>query len=537
MKKMIKSLAVLSMMITAIVLASCNKPEAVPTFSDKFVTVTIAPPAASGTDVATPDGGSRLTIAEWEKGEIIPLYKVFEDEGGNWAAIEVEFGCTDPSTDTFTSINPLPTGVSSADELNLALYHCELDSPSDISDGNAIFNFDTKVSQNLKDAIAMAAVKDADGKFEMKVINNVVNIRNNTSADIEALWKGYHKTGVYNYIVDMQFSANVNNGTVAYKGMTGENVEDKIFTDNSFNLTLNADNYLPICPGSTEQYSKLGLSAKGDGRNAASIIPFMDMAAIATGGGVLYTAASIGGGALKGVFSVAADKKVCFSKGNLWYNGADAWSFETHQYDSSPSVSGPYDASHLSHFFWSKFASMASAEVFMYDGDTEGDILFTNATATTPGPDFTVIGETGVWRTLAKEEWQYIFNVATLRMKYGKPCYSESGTGITIEDKTYCGVFLYPDDYNGEILSSGAMTWNQINEAGIVFLPATGNRRGDSYVYIGRTEAYGAYWSSYSDNNSKHSVFSVGSSSDGYNFCFQDERSFGYNIRLVKDVE
>ena len=82
------------------------------------------------------------------------------------------------------------------------------------------------------------------------------------------------------------------------------------------------------------------------------------------------------------------------------------------------------------------------------------------------------IAAEGTWRTLSKDEWTYLFNDRT--MTNGKERYSNAVAvgGVTIEGKTYKGAFLYPDNYNGDVVS-GSMTWDEINAAGIVFLPAT----------------------------------------------------------------
>ena len=190
-------------------------------------------------------------------------------------------------------------------------------------------------------------------------------------------------------------------------------------------------------------------------------------------------------GALPDKFSVSADKQVHFSQGNLYWDGS-AFQFEANQYSGAS-----YATNHISHFYWSKYASAAYAPNYS-DSGSGSDVFFTNATETTPNQSFTVNGVTGKYRALSTKEWQYLFNTRT--MTNGKTRYSDhtNTNGIRIEGQNYMGVFLYPDDYNGDVVSS-TMTWEQINAAGIVFLPAAGFREDSSIKYASE---FGYYWSS-----------------------------------------
>lgn len=252
--------------------------------------------------------------------------------------------------------------------------------------------------------------------------------------------------------------------------------------------------------------------------------------------------------ALPGIFSVAADngygksKKVRFSKGNLWHGiaGFDmrvpTFNFEDKQ-DDYPDSHNP---AHIGHFFWCQDESMAIAwhvdEDFINDG-SEDDILFTNATAETAKSDFTVNGVTGRYRTLSSREWQYLFD-APGRMVYGKPCYTLTAGGITIDGRTCHGVFLYPDEYNGEVVSNNSMTWAQINAAGIVFLPAAGYNDGHQLEYseIFAAGGYGIYWSSnpYGFDEAYNLLIRE---SDGLDAYHHSPRDIAHSVRLVTDVE
>ena len=81
-----------------------------------------------------------------------------------------------------------------------------------------------------------------------------------------------------------------------------------------------------------------------------------------------------------------------FAPGNLYWNGS-AFRFEANQW----SFASTWDASHVSHFFWSKTASVAYASSYSDSGASTDDVFFTNAS------DFQVSGEAaGTWRTLSE---------------------------------------------------------------------------------------------------------------------------------------
>lgn len=251
-----------------------------------------------------------------------------------------------------------------------------------------------------------------------------------------------------------------------------------------------------------------------------------------------------------GTFSVADDRRVCFARGNLWYNRPDdTYSFEKNQYDYTVGEyhsdggynNDPYwesEKDHISHFFWRATASLASSyEYVMQEGPID-PVLFTNSTSTTPNPDFSVIvdGErqTGVWRILSPGEWDYLLNARV--MKYGRPRYT-CVVGAGIEGETYSGLFIYPDDYNlGEMGSpDGPDTWEGIDEAGIIFLPSAGVRSyywdGDKVYNVGK----GSYWACAVNTNPSNpygldisNIISINSTQGSW---------WALSIRMVKDIK
>ena len=242
-------------------------------------------------------------------------------------------------------------------------------------------------------------------------------------------------------------------------------------------------------------------------------------------------------------FSVSADKKVHFSQGNLYYDGS-AFKFEANQYDSPAS----WDASHVSHFYWSKDASVATAKTYSDAGAAAGDVFFTNADETTAKAGFTVNvngKEQSGWRTLSKKEWQYLFNndnTYGVNNRSGKYKY-----GVTVCGKTNC-VVLLPDNWEWdetadehnvgtgwqdggypETQTGNEVTWQTMEAAGAVCLPAAGYREDSKFSYVGD---HGRYWSSTMGKNYPDAVSFTDFNVIPGNFGFLDD---GYSVRLVKE--
>ena len=217
-------------------------------------------------------------------------------------------------------------------------------------------------------------------------------------------------------------------------------------------------------------------------------------------------------------------KKVTFSPGNLYWNGT-YFKFENNQYDFANS----WNANHVPYFHWSKDAAVACAEDYSDGVRSASDMFFTNATETTAKSNFTVNGETGVWRTLSNSEWNCLLNTRT--MINGKPRYTYKTNGIEIGGTTYYGLFIYPDYYDGSEAGTDATvdSWEEINAAGIVFLPAAG-------ASFNPTTGESRYWSSTPNNMyNAHATYFY---SDGMLVVGElQSRSAGLSVRLVKDAD
>ena len=253
-------------------------------------------------------------------------------------------------------------------------------------------------------------------------------------------------------------------------------------------------------------------------------------------------------------FSVSANKKVYFSRGNLvasfsTNSFADGWSFHNTQFDE---IDGPFDVNGLGQIQnYHQYSNTNSNNpvnengLIFSSGKSSGDrftwgyfdqiklttsdylnvnenLTKTAAVAKDWGCVFTESSpEGGNWRTLSADEWIYLFNGPSnvrgnkrfLRV-FLRNYIEESG-------ESYLGVFVFPDNYSGSDLS-GSYSFNSVTgnpaiiqnsnsnpdvqkmlDAGAVFLPCVGYRYKERYydylcyninTYIGGGIGY--YWSS-----------------------------------------
>ena len=224
-----------------------------------------------------------------------------------------------------------------------------------------------------------------------------------------------------------------------------------------------------------------------------------------------------------------------FAPGNLWYGKADgeekaAFHFEKNQWDYSvgEEIQSPYysgfnwDASHVSHFFWSATESVAYAEDYSDDGASPSDVFFTNdpKDETKPNANFQVDGETaGTWRTLSNDEWEYLINKRKFNGEtgYGNTCvWAELSNGAT-------GLIIFQDGYDGATSNLTEIPF------GAVFLPAAGDRYG--YTSVSNVGSSGMYWSSTPYNYESADFMDFGSD---HSIMWSFDRQDGSAVRLVR---
>lgn len=228
-------------------------------------------------------------------------------------------------------------------------------------------------------------------------------------------------------------------------------------------------------------------------------------------------------GALDGEFSVSASKKVHFSKGNLYWDG-DSFEFESKQYDFKSTI----DKNHVSYFFWSKDAAVARGD-HSDASASASDVLFTNATATTPKADFTVAGVTGKFRALSNAEWKYLLEDRANASKLCKVAVTIRESGLISGGSQNC-IVIAPDNYTGTIASTYTPAeWAAAEAEGLVCLPAAG--------FSGNTMSpndIAAYWAS--DASSKTKAYDIYTKSgNAVSTGDTSSRGIGYTVRLVTE--
>ena len=249
-------------------------------------------------------------------------------------------------------------------------------------------------------------------------------------------------------------------------------------------------------------------------------------------------------GALSGLFSVSASKKVYFSKGNLMadFNSAGnsyTWSFANNQWgcvgdhaannaingNGSVSTAGSVDL-----FGWSTISTAYGIHNSTKNTDYHGNSRDWGTNAITNGGNT----ENNGWYTLSKTEWEYLIDSCG-RTNWGRATVA----GV-------CGLIILPDNYSGTAITCGDDSkWNTntIDEAswasgyeayGAVFLPAAGYRHGTDIDHgPSFNEKRGYYWSStsYGDYGGHYVDLENGNLNTDYtsNYGF-----YGMSVRLVR---
>lgn len=370
---------------------------------------------------------------------------------------------------------------------------------------------------------------------------------------------GAYTTTLLNQCALVKFSTNVASSTVSVAGMN---------TVATVNFGTNE-----ITPGTTGTVS---FSTDGEGTGWAILLEqgavnnttvtasgyadgTCDVPAITnnmfynTGVSISLTAApSVPTGAINGLFTInASGDKVWFSQGNLQATTTDlgsswTWSFAANQYDkignaaANTCINGNGTVSSngtVDLFGWSTSATVYGIHNSTSD-DYSGDFVDWGTNAISNG------GNTAnQWRTLTKDEWEYLFNSRTAS--------TVNGTSDARFAKAYLfgsihGIILFPDNYTHpsdvtaptginatDNTSYGgnqytAEQWAKMEAAGAVFLPAAGSRFATTFL----SSSHG-YCSSTGDAEKA-----------AYRLDFTqnmlriegNRRFYGYSVRLVKDA-
>lgn len=266
-------------------------------------------------------------------------------------------------------------------------------------------------------------------------------------------------------------------------------------------------------------------------------------------------------GALAGVFSVSATKKVWFSKGNLQaviesgptntYNyTASSWKFADHQYDYIGNAAGnnSFDATTTVDLFgWVGISANYDTYGLCTDNSLSSVYYGTSTTDALKSDWGSRIG-TG-WSTLTQAEWTYLLD--TRKVTVGGAAEASYGHG-KVEGKN--GLIILPDNWDGSVhasftygysvwsnvySSTSTPTWAQMEAAGAVFLPAAGCRNAMAATTVNNAGSVGYYWSSSPNSTTGGKadflIFSI-NSSEYLNFKDSFRKS-GFSVRLVYDAE
>ena len=237
-----------------------------------------------------------------------------------------------------------------------------------------------------------------------------------------------------------------------------------------------------------------------------------------------------------GVFSVAPDKQVSFSQGNLQYlPAANIWKFADTQYEylgNANKYLKPTFRNWVDLFGWSANNTTAPFGVS------------TSTNATDYAGEFvdwgvnTICGDApGTWRTLSNEEWEYLFKKrANAAQLYSKGSVDGTRGMIVLPE----GVQFTVDTANFtmalDLNAYSFAEWQKMEDAGAVFLCVTGRRDGKVVGYL---QEYGGYWTnSRIGEHVYHLYYNYNSSKFITDYHFGGE-SYGVNgrsVRLVHDT-
>lgn len=293
-------------------------------------------------------------------------------------------------------------------------------------------------------------------------------------------------------------TATINTEDGTLMGSTGGDITVRTGTDGSFYMALIPQNGPVVFTFSCAGYEN-GTSTFSNGIRECNFYSEQGL------GDPLQVEMAIKGAPLPGVFTVnGSDKKVHFSKGNLWADADNALHFEDAQWKSIPTSNGTMDNSHVSHFTWSSTVTAAVG------ADNSGTNLFCDE-----NHKVSVDGSAEIYYALSGEEWEYLFDHHIYVRGTCNGMY---------------GLFIAPDGFEGDAdddLSAAVTDWEEAQKSGIVFLPAAGHRNGTSCFAVGN---YGRYWSSSKDNSSAYRLNFSSSEFRSHDAC-----SFytGLSVRLV----
>ena len=146
----------------------------------------------------------------------------------------------------------------------------------------------------------------------------------------------------------------------------------------------------------------------------------------------------------------------------------------------------------------------------------------------------------GTWRTLTKDEWEYLLNTRTTSsgIRYAKAKVHGMNGLVIVRDNWNNSVYaldstnIYNTTYAFNIINS--TDWAKMEAEGCIFLPAAGIRGATSVNYVGST---GEYRSTTHESRNHAYNLTFNSPYLGVDAGYGYGRYIGCSVRLVKDVQ
>ena len=260
-------------------------------------------------------------------------------------------------------------------------------------------------------------------------------------------------------------------------------------------------------------------------------------------------------GCIKGVFSVADNKQVFFSKGNLQYNVNDSkflladnqwdyvggmWNgkyYGTLSGNDNSNAQGPL----VDLFGWGMWLDEITTKESILK-NTQNSSDYTPAVSDGQFADNKTTIEGTAWFTMSNAEWEYLFDTRENHSLYGKGTVNGVSGLIVLPDK-----WIQPDGVSS-LVTGGTSTkyssnnysdqaWEKMEDNGALFLPAARRRYGSGFD---AEYNLAHYWtSSASSENSNRAgllYFIDNGNTNKFEFTYW-ERYRGQSVRLARGLK
>ena len=257
-------------------------------------------------------------------------------------------------------------------------------------------------------------------------------------------------------------------------------------------------------------------------------------------------------GASYAYFSVAPDKIVFFSRGNLQYQAStNTWRFAEHQFDfigaDNENISSG-NKGWIDLFGWGSsgwkdggavcyqpYSSSTDNEDYLvgYKGQNDlngsfvdGDWAYHNAISNGGN-------KAHLWRTLTRDEWNYLFYQRKEALSKFAPATVGGVHGVVILPDVLLDTTSLPfnsDEYEKGGWEKNVYTkaqWLRMEKTGAIFLPAAGKRYGNTVIDCG---THGNYWSV---NKNSYLTARYLQFTTNYPAPRETDRCFGLSVRPV----